>query len=454
MRSLVSLVILIAACNVDPGYNTSGNNGSQSQNNSNTGGNSNQNHGSSNAPAVAPDNLRVADAWTVAELKALSFPRTATVRTVIAGVEPVDMPVVIEGLIQNPMTGFAQDPYLHLRIDGSNSFWATQYDVAAGMSGSPIILDGRLAGALSFSYGGGAPGTAPFVATPFEYMKRAGARAAGRVSGFNSVYGSGTLYASGGGSRLFRRINAEGNGRRPVSTDLFRPAGGPIPGSFAGTAPALRAGSGVAVVFVQGDLENSGAVCTVTAVDGPELWACGHPITASGSIALPYSAAAVTDVISTSFYTFKLTGPVGNILGTIDGDWFPAIHGTSARAAPTVFVQSTVRPTDAAARTFRHRLSRLDPYSLSEWAAVAGIMLPLDADREAYAPGHATVSVRVAYLETSVSFEKTATLTGNYDLAFEVAWWALGAFDQAFAADLDGHYKTPVQVNIDITWDR
>lgn len=445
MRSFVPFVLVLAACTVDPGYQPG--NDSQDQNNDNSG-------NDSGTFPIAPDNLHVANAWTVAELKTLTFPHPATVRTVIAGVEPIDLPVILEGFVQNLMTGSTQEPYLHLRIDGTNRFWATQYDVAAGMSGSPVIVDGRLAGALSFSYGGGAPGTASFAATPFEYMKRAGQRADGRISGFNSVYGSGTLYATGGGSRFFQRINAEGSGRRPVSTDLFRPAGGPIPGSFAGTAPALRAGSGVAVVFVQGDLENSGAVCTVTGVDGPNLWACGHPITAAGNIALPYSAAAVTDVISTSWYTFKLTGPVGNILGTIDGDWFPAIHGTTNRVAPTVFVQTTVRPTGSVARTFHHRISRLDPYSIAEWAAVDGVMLPLDADREAYAPGHAIVSIKVAYLETSASFVKTQTIDGQYDLALEAAWWAMGAFDEAFMPDANGQYKTPLQVDIDLTWDK
>lgn len=452
MRLIALLVVsFFAACAINPGFSSETD--SQDQNNNSVDGGT-----VIDTPspfATAPVDIPANTAWTVAELRALTLPRNAVVRTVISGTEPVDLPVVLIAFVADPMTGSPGLPYLHLRVDGRHAFWKDMYDVAAGMSGSPVVVDGRLAGALSFSYGGGAPGTAQFIATPFEYMKRAGERSAGRVSGFGDVIGAGELYATGDVSRFFSQAASRGH-TSMLSSELFRRASlasNPIPGVADGSTGTLKPGSGIAVNFVRGTLVNAGAIGTVTAVEGSTLWAFGHPLMAAGDILLPYSAAAVTSIISMPFDTFKLTGPVGVPIGAITGDWFPAIRGTVGRTARSFRVETLTRPTGGSDVVHRHDISGMDAWSASEWSAIAGVMAPLDADRQAYARGHVNISVRVSYLETTLPFMKAETLTADYDLAFEASWWALSAFEQAFAADAQGHRKTPVLIKVDMTWD-
>ncbi|MDO8505913.1 MAG: hypothetical protein Q7S48_05060 [bacterium] len=83
-----------------------------------------------------------------------------------------DLRVELLSIIPSPLTGDASDPYLQMQTAADDSLWEQGPGVAHGESGSPfVLLDGRLAGALSFSEGGRNKSPYPFIATPIRRME-------------------------------------------------------------------------------------------------------------------------------------------------------------------------------------------------------------------------------------------------------------------------------------------
>jgi len=73
---------------------------------------------------------------------------TGTGRTVVSGTAPVDFDVEVLGVLPD---GIAPGIDLILvRITGPQSFLDQTHGIAAGMSGSPVYIQGQLAGAISF----------------------------------------------------------------------------------------------------------------------------------------------------------------------------------------------------------------------------------------------------------------------------------------------------------------
>ena len=73
-------------------------------------------------------------------------------RTVIDGTQPTDLAIRWHELVPSPYNSNAYEPYLMIETDPADERWSEWGGAAAGMSGSPVVLDVggelRLAGAL------------------------------------------------------------------------------------------------------------------------------------------------------------------------------------------------------------------------------------------------------------------------------------------------------------------
>lgn len=249
-------------------------------------------------------------------------------------VEKVDLEVI--GVLHNAV-GPKLDVIL-VRLLGDK---VQQTGVVAGMSGSPVYFDGKLAGALSLKLGnftkeaiGGvtpiadmleieeAPavstppnaGISPRVPVPEEYAVRT---AVG--SGQFLVPIETPLVTSGLYPETLARFSKDF-----AAWGMTAMAGG-------NSAPSpddakLKPGDMVGIDLIEGDLSISSG-CTVTTVVGNQILACGHPLFGFGAVQMPLSRAHVIMTLASSAASTKIMS-TGATIGTLTQDRQTAVMGT------------------------------------------------------------------------------------------------------------------------------
>src|SRR2546425_1486440 len=241
--------------------------------------------------------------------------------TVFQGTKPESMSVEVLGVLKNA-NGPKGDVIL-VRLGGEKAEYT---GVAAGMSGSPVYFDGKLAGALAFRIGEFSKEPIAGV-TPIAQMleisaldrrpespetdAKASVDAPTRTStpGFSSV-------PSANYANYLKPIEAPlvFNGFSEVALRQFAPqfaAAGIVPvmgvGSVSDTKQPerLEPGSAVSAILVRGDMDIA-ATCTVTYMDAAHLLACGHPLIQFGSGNLPMTQAPVVGTLASPLNAFTI----------------------------------------------------------------------------------------------------------------------------------------------------
>jgi len=207
--------------------------------------------------------------------------------------------------------------------------------VVAGMSGSPVYLDGKLAGALSLKLGIFTKEPIAGV-TPIQDVLNPSQPAAAQAS---------TLQLGLPSEASSRTGLPSGSALEPIETPLvfsgFQPAalqqfasqlqGYGFVAAQGGTAAPrpddghLAAGDMAGMVLVQGDVSINSA-CTVTAVRGDRVYLCGHPFLSLGDIQIPMARSRVVTTLSSELASTKIVN-VGGSIGTITGDHLTAVTG-------------------------------------------------------------------------------------------------------------------------------
>ncbi len=256
--------------------------------------------------------------------------------TVFEGVNPEPMEVEILGVLKDAL-GPGQDMIL-ARLHGTKPEYT---GVVAGMSGSPVYIDGRLLGALSYRIGQFSKDPIAGI-TPIEYMLevRDGAVQAAGASGIRRA-------SLGGGEAEVQPMETPlvfgGFSQEAVDRfgDRFRALGlTPVAGLGGSDTKALQPepvvpGSAVSAVLVRGDLSMAGT-CTVTYVDPTQLLACGHPITQYGPVDMPMTKAMVVATLASPLNAFKIVNTTETV-GAFTEDRASAIlgrFGVKARMIP------------------------------------------------------------------------------------------------------------------------
>ena len=299
--------------------------------------------------------------------------------TVFAGAERSEFTAQIIGVLEN---SFGPRRNLILaRLDGGP---LAESGVIQGMSGSPVYVDGRLVGAVSYSLGSFSKETIAGI-TPIDEMLRddsgpsvRAARAAPELAlplAADSLTGllSTRLerpapFAARPGDVDAAGLPADAGASygirlRPIATPLtlsgftpaafdriastFGPAGlAPVVGGTVAAGAAaqfdvpLQAGDAVGVSLMQGDLSMAGTG-TVTLVDEGRVHAFGHPFYNLGSSRFPMTRAWVHAVLPSQLISSRIA-TVGETLGTIDQDRSSGISGSLGPGPRLVPVRITL----------------------------------------------------------------------------------------------------------------
>jgi SpoIVB peptidase S55 len=266
--------------------------------------------------------------------------------TVFQGIKPEAMDVEVLGVLRN-VNGPKGDVIL-VRLHGTKVEYT---GVVAGMSGSPVYIDGKLAGALAFRIGEFSKEPIAGV-TPIADMLEINALdrspaeeavatkpAIRDVAGKTAAPGDGTSSLGSMTSGSVQDFSKQGfsNYLQPIETPLvfggfsedtmrrFAPefaSAGIVPVMGAGSVSdvkqpePLEPGSAVSAVLVRGDMDIE-ATCTVTYIDPQRLLACGHPLLQFGSVDLPMNKAQVLATLPSPLNAFKIvntTEPAGTFV--------------------------------------------------------------------------------------------------------------------------------------------
>jgi hypothetical protein len=269
------------------------------------------------------------------------------------------MQVEILGVLKDSL-GPGQDMIL-ARLHGTKPEFT---GVVAGMSGSPVYIDGRLVGALSYRIGQFSKEPIAGI-TPIEQMlevrdgevrpaaargeKRDDAREAS-TQGLPAVNANSGVEMQAMETPLvfsgFSQETVERFGDRFRALGLTPVAGLGSADSKAPQPEPLVPGSAVSAILVRGDLSVAGT-CTVTYVDPTRLLACGHPITQYGPVDMPMTKAAVIATLPSPLNAFKIVNTTETV-GAFTEDRASAVmgrFGAKARMIPvTVQVVQPVVP--------------------------------------------------------------------------------------------------------------
>lgn len=301
-------------------------------------------------------------------------------RTVFAGSEPQEFAVEILGVL--PGFPAPKQSAIIARLSGAN---AEKTGVFAGMSGSPVYIDGRLVGALAFSF--------PFSKEPicgitpikqmidlFENGSAVGKKNSSQprpvtiaqLTGNDwkpslpkpTVTATSLIAPVSAGSPLVPLL---GQQMMPIATpvvfsgisqeslSVFAPqliANGLLPVSGAGGSAAitplarvnektLTPGTSISVQLVRGDYSIA-ASGTVTFRDGDRIYAFGHPFLSLGMADMPMTESSVLTVIPNINNSFKLAVP-GQMVGSISQDRSSGIFGKLGQAPKMIPVKINLR---------------------------------------------------------------------------------------------------------------
>jgi len=298
-------------------------------------------------------------------------------KTVIIGTKISEFKIKVLGVLKN--AGPAGDLVL---FRASGPVIEPIGGLASGMSGSPIYIGGRLAGAFSYSFQFADPMVGLF--TPIEDMMKAFPRRA-RVAR-PGVYAVSPFSLGGRTIRRVRLGTWQSGGpmvpcpddtlvAMPATTPLFvsglgeaaieelagalKPMGlvpmaGPGTVNLPPTIP-LEPGSAIGIGLMQGDVATY-AIGTLTYREGNRILAFGHPFTEMGKTGFLLTNATVLQTVRAWNHNLKV-GAAGAAVGIVSEDRPAAVGGTIG-VLPRMFgVQVRVEDADTGtSRNFRFQV--------------------------------------------------------------------------------------------------
>ena len=315
-------------------------------------------------------------------------------RTVFEGTRVEEFRVNILGVLEN-VIGTRRNLIL-ARLEGGP---LANTGVIAGMSGSPVYIDGRLIGAVSYALGAFSKepiaGITP-IAEMTDSATLAGVRPPGakvqldlpltrenltaalrKALNWTRPFADSPRDAELQGASAVAGLagGALGTLLRPIATPLvmsgfelqvgelfgsafssqgFIPTGGTALGLRPGEMPfdgPLKPGDAIGVMLVNGDL-HMGGTGTVTHIDEDRVYAFGHPLYNLGPTEFPMTRAYVYTVLPSLFSSFKLS-TTGEVIGTFLQDRATAIAGRVGPGPRMIPVTINLTQARGSTRTFR-----------------------------------------------------------------------------------------------------
>ncbi len=290
--------------------------------------------------------------------------------TVFQGSQPEPVPIEIIGLWKNGW-GPKQDI-----IIGKMSGKAQRTNVAGGMSGSPVYIDGKLVGAVSLRLSVFSPdaicGITPIglmlEVKEYDKSRPADSRTpdkikvadaslplpAGMLARVMAADGSSAVSEAPTMTPIATPITMSGFSDESVKAfaPIFNQLGlsvmqGGAGGSLDSPKPAkdwatsLKPGESIAAVLVSGDMAMTGAG-TVTYNDGKHVLAFGHPMFNLGPVNMPMAKEDIITTLASSYQPTKM-GNASAVVGALYQDRHSAIEGELGQTAQMIPVTMRVR---------------------------------------------------------------------------------------------------------------
>lgn len=309
-----------------------------------------------------------------------------TGRTVMKGTHVESFDAVVLGVLKNTSPG--RDMIL-CRLSGLD---LERTGVIAGMSGSPVYIDGKLLGAVAYAWPFGKDpiaGITPFsqmyeAVEAYEHRDLAEQTRPTRLGLRQPLTIDGQKYETVTVASSFEDpVPTAADGlwmvplRMPVTAtnfstgslallrDRFHSTGlVPVTGGGAGhrveaeeQATALEPGGPLAVSLATGDFDLSG-IGTVTHIEGKRVYGWGHPFFGLGTCEFPMMTGYIHTVYPRQTVSFKMGSPLRSV-GVVNADVSTCIAGWLDRKAEMLPVKMTVRrEADTEPRKFNVQVTR------------------------------------------------------------------------------------------------
>ena len=387
--------------------------------------------------------------------------------TVFQGTKPEPMEVEVLGILKNA-NGPKGDVIL-VRLGGAKAEYT---GVVAGMSGSPVYFNRKLAGAVAFRIGEFSKEPIAGV-TPISEMLEISALDSTPTSVPVQVRSVPSFAAKTSGPGLpTTATQGFANYLKPIETPLvfsgftedsvqkFAPqfaSQGVVPVMGVGSASdakqpdPLQPGSAVSAVLVRGDM-NIAATCTVTYIDAEHLLACGHPLLQFGMIDLPMTKAEVLATLPSPLNAFKIVNATETV-GTFVQDRHTGILGEFGKKPEMIPVTLTIHG-GTTPKVFHYEVlnnARLSPVAISTTVYNALHGVNEYGDETTYA------------MKGDISVEgfpvvKLQDMFSSADGMQPAAMLAAGSVGERFGRIYDNPYSTPdikgLQLDFEVTNER
>jgi hypothetical protein len=289
--------------------------------------------------------------------------------TIFAGDQVEKFELVVIGVMPNflaPKESIILVQLLGAKLDHTG--------VVAGMSGSPVYFDGKLAGAISLKLGTFSKEPLAGV-TPIENILSlpTGQPPAIRADGSQQQSPTDSTMAWSSQSMPRFELPSDWASRSGAPGGSFlTPIASPLvfsgfsaesirqfEGAFAaygmsasqgGSVDArpddrdIKPGDMVSAVLLEGDLSLN-ASCTVTAIVDGHVYVCGHPLFGFGSVQMPMARARVLTTLSSELESTKIVN-VGGTIGSFSQDRVTAVIGSLGPAPKLIPIDMAVATPD------------------------------------------------------------------------------------------------------------
>ena len=314
-------------------------------------------------------------------------------RTVFSGSDTQEFGVEILGVLPG-FPGPRQSAII-AKLSGPN---IDRTGVFAGMSGSPVYIDGKIVGAVAFSFPfskepiagitpikqmidlfnkGSEENPRPKEPRPVSFAQLASADWKPNLPK-PAVSGAPLVAPVSAGSPLLPLLGQQMvpiatplvfSGITQESLSMFAPqlmANGLLPVSGVGGAAPITPlaevnantfppGSSISVQLVRGDYSLA-AAGTVTLRDGERIYAFGHPFLSLGASDMPMTEASVVTVIPNANNSFKLAVP-GRMVGSISQDRASGIFGLLGKAPKMIPVKVSLHTSRDRTETYSYEVA-------------------------------------------------------------------------------------------------
>jgi hypothetical protein len=359
-------------------------------------------------------------------------------KTVFSGSQAQEFQVEILGVLEN--LGPKQSVIL-ARLSGGP---LEKTGVMQGMSGSPVYIDGRLAGAvaLAFSYS-----KEPITGIrPIEEMLAASPAAAPGRSELARLENRHPAVQFGASKLVEIATPLAFNGFTTATLDHFAPelrklGFEPVQGISSGGNPApkmgdptsLHAGDMISVQLLSGDY-SMGADGTVTLIDGNRLFALGHQFLDAGSTDLPFARAEVIALVPNVQASFKIS-TAREWMGAITQDRSTTIFGELGRRARTVPLSIGIR--GARQTTVSYNMRMAADRVLAPLVLQMAVYSAVDATERSLGAGSYTVKGTIEFEKGMAPVLLDNTYAGDFGVPGMVSSGVAAPLSYALSAGFD-----------------